>query len=259
VWIIVDNGSTDSTPQTMRELAEEHEWIELASLETSREIRRGAPVVEGFHAGHDLLEEHYDVVVKLDADVSMDSGHFEHLLETFERRPMLGIASGTCLERGNDGTWQPRFVTGDAVWGAVRAYRAACLHDVLPLASGMGWDGIDVLRATMRGWETATLPDLTFRHHRREGERDGRRRRAWAAQGRASHFMGYRAWYLALRAIHHARSERAALWMLVGYASAALGRAEQYEDPEVRRHLRAQQRIPVLALRLRETTGTRQS
>jgi hypothetical protein len=64
---------------------------------------------------------------------------------------------------------------------------------------------------------------------------------------------------LALRAIHHARSERAALWMLVGYASAALGRAEQYEDPEVRRHLRAQQRIPVLALRLRETTGTRQS
>ncbi len=36
-----------------------------------------------------------------------------------------------------------------------------------------GWDGIDEFKANARGWRTMTFEDLPFRHHRREGERDG--------------------------------------------------------------------------------------
>ncbi len=68
----------------------------------------------------------------------------------------------------------------------------------------------------MHGWRTEILLDLPFRHHRLEGERDGSRATAWATAGQGSYYMGYRSWYLVLRALHHARTEPAALAMITG-------------------------------------------
>ncbi len=85
----------------------------------------------------------------------------------------------------------------------------------------MGWDGIDEMKASARGWHTHALTDLPFKHHRVEGQRDGSRRRARIAQGRAAHYIGYRPSYLVLRSLHHARREPAALAMMWGYADAA--------------------------------------
>ena len=102
----------------------------------------------------------------------------------------------------------------------------------------MGWDGIDQIKANVHGWTTATLADLPFRHHRREGDRDGSRRRAWEAQGHAAYYMGYRWWYLLFRALHRARSEPAALAMVSTYADDAVRRAPRCDDPVVRDDLR---------------------
>ena len=88
----------------------------------------------------------------------------------------------------------------------------------------MGWDGVDEFRANARGWHTRTFKDLPFRHHRREGERDGAKHRARLAQGRAARYIGYRLWYLSLRALWHARKEPAALAMIWGYLDAAIKR-----------------------------------
>ena len=57
-----------------------------------------------------------------------------------------------------------------------------------------------------------------FRHHRREGERDGTTWRARSNQGHAAYYVGYRPWYLVLRALFNARREPAALGMIAGYA-----------------------------------------
>ena len=54
--------------------------------------------------------------------------------------------------------------------------------DVLPLEHRMGWDGVDEFRANARGWKTRTFKEFAFRHHRREGERDGAPRRARIAR-----------------------------------------------------------------------------
>jgi hypothetical protein len=121
----------------------------------------------------------------------------------------------------------------------------------------MGWDGVDELKARSRGWRTETLADLPFLHHRREGERDGAAWRRWAARGQAAHFMCYRPSYLVLRTLHHSRHEPAALAMLGGYASAALTRQPRCSDREVRRVLRAQQRLRSIPARRRETRGMR--
>lgn len=254
-WVIVDDNSTDDTGAVARELEARDARIRVVSLTAERTETRGAPVARAFQTGLRALRAPADVVVKLDADLSFDADYFAVLLAAFEADPSLGMASGSCYELQADGRWEQRQVTGASVWGASRAYRWACLHDVLPLEEFMCWDGIDQIKANMHGWATRTLTDLPFRHHRREGERDGSRKRAWQAQGHAAHYMGYRWWYLLFRALHHARSEPVALAMLPAYATDVVRRAPRCGDDAVRTHVRRTQTLSALPARMREATG----
>jgi len=202
-----------------------------------------------------MLDDQPEVVVKLDADLSMGDDYFERLLATFASEPRLGIASGTCWE-SVEGSWRPQHVTRDHVRGAARAYRRECLDDVLPLVERIGWDGIDELKAQTRGWIVRSLRDLRLDHHRSLGERD-RRFAKWAEQGETAYFMGYRPSYLLVRALYRAARDPAALVMLVGYWRAVVRRIPRYDDPVVRRLLSDQQSLRKLPRRALEAFGRR--
>jgi glycosyltransferase involved in cell wall biosynthesis len=256
-WLIVDNGSTDDTLRVARELERAYGWVRVLEVPGEQDPVRGRPIVRAFQAGVAALETAPDVVVNLDADISVDPDYFEQLLGRFAAEPRLGIAGGTCHELVR-GEWRPRRVTGTTVWGATRAYRWDCLQHVLPLEERLGWDGIDEFKANAAGWRTITFDDLAFLHHRREGERDrGGRRRARATQGRTAHYMGYRPWYLTLRALYNALRDPAALAMVWGYWAAALAREPRCEDAAVRGYVRRQQSLGRLPLRAREALGRR--
>lgn len=255
-WVVVDTGSTDETPTLVSELAKAHPWISEATLEDARDLARGGPIARAFELGYASLSAETGVIVKLDADTSFEPGYFERLLAEFAADPTLGMASGTCHEL-DGGEWRERHVTGSTVWGASRCYRRECLEAVLPLEQRMGWDGVDEFRANARGWTTRVLKDLPFRHHRREGERDGAKHRARAAQGRAARYIGYRFWYLALRALWNARKEPAAVAMIWGYVGAFLRREPQLADVDARAYLRRQQSLRLLPSRAAEAVGRR--
>ncbi|MGH3004335.1 MAG: glycosyltransferase family 2 protein [Gaiellaceae bacterium] len=253
-WIVVDTGSDDETPLVASELTGALAWARAMTVPENGGHIRGGPIVRAFQAGVAALDPRPDLIAKVDADISLGEDYFERLLATFHADALLGIASGSCYER-EDGEWRPRYGTGVSVWGAARAYRTACLDDVLPLEERMGWDGIDVLRANASGWTTRIIDDLAFRHHRTEGIRDGARRRAWAAQGSAAHYMGYRPSYLLARTLHRAWREPAALAMLPAYVAAGIRREKRCSDTAVRVWLREQQRLRNIPSRAREALG----
>ncbi|MEZ5098354.1 MAG: glycosyltransferase family A protein [Thermoleophilia bacterium] len=254
-WLIVDNGSRDGTRELAAALADAHPWIRLVVDDPGTRLERGGPITRAFMQGVDALAAPVDVVVKLDADVSFGPDYFALLLEAFAADPVLGIASGSCWERDAEGVWRQHFGTGDTtVWGASRAYRWDCLQDVLPLEERMGWDGIDALRAARLGWSTRTLLDVPFRHHRREGERDGRRTRvAHPRQRGALHALPPD-----LPGRPHAlpRAPRAAaLAMLAGYAEAAARGEARCADVESLAIMREEQRLRALPRRFVEASG----
>jgi poly-beta-1,6-N-acetyl-D-glucosamine synthase len=253
-WIIVDNGSTDETRGVAERLAGLHDWIAVHSITGEDAARPGAPVVRAFNAGLEILAEAPDILVKLDADVSVERAYFERLAAAFQTNPSLGIASGKCLEL-RDGVWREIHVTGGHVRGASRAYRWACLQDVLPLEEVVGWDGIDELKASVFGWTTGSVPGIAFYHHRKVGQRDGSAHARWTRQGEGSRYMGYRFWYLVLRTAHHMRRDRAAIAMILGYLRAAARREPRYRDERVRHYLREQQSLRMLPRRVREALG----
>jgi biofilm PGA synthesis N-glycosyltransferase PgaC len=253
-WIIVDNGSEDETLDVAQTFARDVDWAHALSRPGEPQAAPGAPVVQAFRAGLEALPELPDVVVKLDADVSMEPDYFERHLAAFDSDPHLGIAGGMCLELGQAG-WAETYVTGNHVRGASRAYRRECLEAILPLEEGMGWDTIDELKANLRGWRSQILRDVSFFHHRRVGERDGLRGERWTALGKSSYYMGYRFSYLLIRSLYRARTDRMALRMLASYTRAAVTRQPRYHDRQVRDHLRRQQRLRHLATRVRQSRG----
>jgi glycosyltransferase involved in cell wall biosynthesis len=253
-WVVVDNGSTDVTELVITGLARRHSWIRYCFQPAQEGPTRAEPTVRAFERGLVELGPLPDVVVKLDADVSFAPDYFERLLAAFESDPTLGIASGTCWEQIR-GEWRQRHVTKGHVWGAARGYRRECLEQVLPLETGLAWDGIDELRAAVKGWRTTTLTDLPFRHHRPEAAREDSPWRAWASIGRTSHYMGYRFGYLVLRTLNYARRDLAALGAIWGYSASAAGGAPRYPDRAVRDHLRRKQSLRNLPARISEAFG----
>jgi glycosyltransferase involved in cell wall biosynthesis len=253
-WVIVDDGSTDRTQAVAGELAGAHPWVRLMEVPAAAGAVRGGPIVRSFTAGERTVDPKVEVVVKVDADVSMDGDYFERLLAAFAADARLGIASGTAYEWEN-GEWRQRFATGTSVWGAVRAYRRPCLAEISPLIERMGWDTVDEHKARNAGWGTITIHDLPFRHHRAEGGRDPSRYSAWRRQGDLAYYLGYRPSYLVLRTLYHLRGGAAALGLPVGYLASLLRRAEQCQDPAVKQRVQEMQRLRSLRRRVDEKSG----
>lgn len=253
-WVIVDTSSTDGTLEFAGELAGRLPFVRTMSIAGPSAPTRGAPVVRAFSSGLAALDPLPDVVIKLDADLSFEGDYCERVLDAFAGDPLLGLASGICNEL-QDGRWRAQFGTRSHVWGASRAYRTTCLDDVLPLEEREGWDDIDAIKAQINGWRVRTLPDVSFKHHRAVGIRDGASRNRWLRQGSTAHYMGYRFSYLVMRAAWRARRDPAALAMIAGYVAAVTHKAPRCADPAVRAQLRRKQRLRELPLRVRESLG----
>lgn len=250
-WVIVDDGSDDGMDAIAEDLARRHNWIlvlgtgeDAANLAVGR--RRGRDLL-AFRLGLSRLPTPVDVFVKVDADTSFDPDYFARLLARFAEQPELGIAGGACYEL-IDGEWQRIRVSGSHPRGASRAYRWALLDDVFALEPEMGWDGVDLVMAELRGYRTVGLTDFGFRHHRKVGEREGRLR-AGSALGRQAWYMGYRPTYLMLRALYRARENFASAAMVWGYAWSAATGAPQCPNPTVTHRVREGQRLRIVMRR----------
>ena len=112
-------------------------------------------------------------------------------------------------------------------------------------------------RRTRAAGARGRFEDLPFRHHRREGERDG------APGGRdGTRVMPRTTWATGPGISSCARSstrgsEPAALAMIAGYATAARRREPRSDDVDARAYLRRQQSVRSLRLRSLEATGRR--
>jgi hypothetical protein len=113
------------------------------------------------------------------------------------------------------------------------------------------------MKAAMVGWRTEVLEE-PFRHHRPEGERDGRAMLTSTIQGEAAHFMGYRPSYLAARTLYRVlRRDPAGIGLLLGYSRARLRNEERCTDTALVEYVRGQQRFRNLPRRIREARRPR--
>src|SRR5271155_1052031 len=99
-WVIVNDGSTDSTTSRIEPYVSRYDWIELVNFPVRRE-RNFAAKVYAFNAGQERLKDvQYEIIGNLDADVALDEDQFEFLLNKFREDSHLGVAGTVFREEG---------------------------------------------------------------------------------------------------------------------------------------------------------------
>jgi hypothetical protein len=53
-WVIVDDGSTDTTPQILAEYQAKHDWIEVITRSNRGRRAVGSGVIDAFYAGYEI-------------------------------------------------------------------------------------------------------------------------------------------------------------------------------------------------------------
>ena len=87
-WIIVNDGSRDETGHIIDRFAREHSWITAWHRPNRGYREAGGGVVKTFYDGYEQIHvADWDLLVKLDADLSFDLNYFEHCIMEFDCNP----------------------------------------------------------------------------------------------------------------------------------------------------------------------------
>jgi glycosyltransferase involved in cell wall biosynthesis len=245
-WVIVNDGSTDKSAEVVEKFAAGNSWIRLfntAGLGERLPEHYGGHVVDLIHDGIAQFQaKDIEFIVKLDCDISFKPEFFEKLLTAFEENPSLGICSGISFIVEDGKLVEEKTAEGHTL-GATKVYRAQCFQDIGGLVPSMGWDGIDEIKARMKGWDAWPLRDQIFVHHRPEGMASGLLA-SGVERGKGSYFMGYHPVFMLARVGKRMLKPGLfadAIGMFMGYFSSLIRGDKRIPDAEFIRYLRKNQ------------------
>jgi glycosyltransferase involved in cell wall biosynthesis len=187
--VVVNDGSTDGTEAIVREFAATYNWLQLVNKTSDAVHLPGSKVIQAFNYGYQTLDEAYDVIVKLDADLILPPDYFETILNVFKADAKAGMAGGFAYIEKN-GEWLLENLTDkDHIRGAFKAYRKECFLQIGKLKPAMGWDTVDELLAKFYGWKVTTVNSLRVKHLKPTGASYNKAARY--KQGEAFYSLGY--------------------------------------------------------------------
>ena len=188
--VVVNDNSTDNTEDIIDQFVALSPIFEKLNTTSSTEHMPGSKVINAFNKGLQLLDENYDFVVKLDADVILPDNYFEKIVYIFRGQPKVGIAGGFIYEQAEDGQWKLNHpMDKNHVRGAFKAYTKKCFKAIGGLRNAMGWDTVDELLAQYHGHEIYTDDALKVKHLRPTG--NAYNKKAKLLQGKAMYTMRY--------------------------------------------------------------------
>lgn len=193
--VVVNDNSTDGTEAVIDEFLNLSPVFEKLNTTSSTIHLPGSKVINAFNKGLSVLdvEEDYDFVVKLDADIILPDNYFERIAYIFTGNPKVGIAGGFAYEKDSQGIWELNHpMNKNHVRGAFKAYSKACFKAIGGLKNAMGWDTVDELLAEYNDFEIFTDDGLRAKHLRPTGH--SYNEKAKLLQGKAMYTMRYGFW-----------------------------------------------------------------
>ncbi|WP_417550284.1 glycosyltransferase family 2 protein [Methylophaga sp.] len=237
LWVIVDDGSTDQTPNILAEYAERYPFIKIITRENRGHRSVGPGVIEAFYHGYDQVDvSQFDYVCKFDLDLDLPPKYFEILIGRMQQNPRIGTCSGKAYFRDKKTGELISEKCGDEMSvGMTKFYRRTCFEAIGGFVRQVMWDGIDCHKCRQMGWIAVSWdePDLRFIHLRpmgssQQGIFTGRMR-----HGFGQYFMGTGLTYMTASSVFRMLHPPyvlggAAMWW--GYVKSMLQRKPRFED-----------------------------
>jgi len=242
-WLFVDDGSTDGTRSIIEAYADKFPWIRVVSRKDRGFRQVGAGVIAAFNFGRERLRtKDYRFIAKLDGDVSFPPLYLEKMLNALEGEPTLAAVSGKSF-RVENGSLVEEFKIDEMVAGQFKLYKRNAFEDIGGFTETILWDGIDIHRCRMKGYQTRSFDDPEARiiHHRLMGSSESNVFKGRVRLGRGIWFMGYHPLYAIASGIFRTRERPfviGGLIMIASYLYAALRREPQFPDRQFVQELR---------------------
>ena len=258
LWIIVDDGSRDQTPQILEEYAAKLPYIKIIRRADRGDRKLGGGVIEAFDEGYKTIEPNeFDYVCKLDLDLDIPPGYFEALMKRMEADPRIGTCSGKPYMDLNGKLVSEKCGDENSV-GMIKFYRTSCFTQIGGFVRELMWDGIDCHRCRMLGWIAVSWddPEIRFTHLRPMGTSHKNWWTGRVRHGYGQYFMGTGPTYMLASCVFrllHPPMLLGSMAMLWGYLRSAAKRAPRYGDREFRRFLRRYQWACLLKGKARAT------
>lgn len=187
--VVVNDNSTDRTAEIVLEFAEKFPFISLVNKKSDAIHLPGSKVIQAFHEGEKHIDDAYDILVKIDADLIFPSNYFETIVSHFKSDDRIGMAGGFCYVERN-GEWVLENLTDkDHIRGALKAYRKETYKQIGGLKPAMGWDTVDELLCKFYDWKVVTDESLQVKHLKPTGANYNKAARY--KQGEAFYSLGY--------------------------------------------------------------------
>ncbi|MFW5701183.1 MAG: glycosyltransferase [Cyclobacteriaceae bacterium] len=224
--LIVDNDSTDNTPNIVKNYSSINDNIKLYEFKNGNDYSLGGKIVKIFHAGKtylDNLKVDYDYIIKMDADTRFDNKIFEELSNKITGQS-LGIFSPIAFTHQNN----HRVYASSPEWhtlGDFKIYNRQCLEKMGGLPEDLGWDCADNIRAMEIGYATQVFRDIGYEQTRPIGRYS--LLKGWKRQGIGAWKLRYNPLYLFIKSLHDILKPPlfiGSLFYLFGYFTAMLGR-----------------------------------
>lgn len=196
LWVIVDDNSVDKTPEIIKQLEGEYEWIIGHTIDDKISdydpvFRNAITYRIAFKVALDRAKElniPFGYIGIVDADFVLERKFFEKIISSFLYNPRLGIASGGVYVLKNGRlVWEKSRI--DFPRGSPRLIRFECFFDIGGYPREPAPDLISYYLAKMRGWETLQIVDAIGVELRPTGGRGDVLKR-YMRQGFVNYYIG---------------------------------------------------------------------
>jgi glycosyltransferase involved in cell wall biosynthesis len=252
LWVVVDDGSTDATPDILAEYATCHDWITVFRKPDRGARAVGPGVVEAFYYGLDRIDmRSFDYLCKLDLDLDLPPTYFETLTARMAADPRLGSASGKPYMRLPSGELISEKCGDEMSVGMTKFYRRTCFEAIGGFVREVMWDAIDCHKARQIGWTVRSWdePALRFEHLRPMGSSQKGILTGRARHGFGQYYMGSDPLFVTASCIFrmtHPPYMIGGLASLWGYFMAWLRQVPQHDEAALRGFVRHYQRCALL-------------
>jgi glycosyltransferase involved in cell wall biosynthesis len=245
-WIIVNDGSSDATPDIIDRYSQTYPWIQRLDMPARRDRSFAAKANAVNTAFSSIGHEKFDVIGNIDADITFEKDYLEFLLQKFAEIPDLGVAGTPLLAEGGYDTAKDSFEGENYVAGPCQLFRRSCFEEIkgyVPNRAG-GVDWIAVTTARMKGWKTRSFSEKRYFHHRNFGTAERSSLSAIYSYGKKDYYLGGSPIWEVFRIAYRSMKPPVLLGgvaLALGFVSATISRTPRAVSPELMKFHRTEQ------------------
>lgn len=243
LWVIVDDGSTDSTPDIVEEAEEKYDWIKGIRFDSSERdlgLHLASIIKKGFEFAIEYCAKNgieYGYLANVDGDLTLERTFFENILKEFEKDPELGIAGGGTNHIIGDKLIHAK-LREDEPSGGHMLIRKDCFEDCGGIPISYAMDSVLKAKARLRGWKTKRFEENIATEIRDVGSAEGYWNGYFHA-GKSDYYLNYNPIHSVIKSIYtFKRPWYSRFAYLAGYLSGVTRREKQIDDEEIKRYFR---------------------